>query len=122
MRMLKLVPVDMIAMFLIFDAQLGTANVTVPSWAPASASAILFIFCLLLTFIFVFYRVRYKDPYTGKVTGIAQTAISTLGFAVWIFCIGGPFKAFDWYAPIQGAIALLLYMTLVPLLFRGETA
>lgn len=46
----------------------------------------------------------------------SQLLLSTLSFAVWLFAMGGPFRALDWYEPALGGVALPLYTLLVPII------
>jgi len=45
--------------------------------------------------------------------------LSTLSPVVWMFAIGGPFTAFEWYDSSLGAITLPIYTLLVPIITGG---
>lgn len=45
-----------------------------------------------------------------------QVIVSTIAFAVWIFAIGSWFVAFDWYRPALGALAVLIFTFVSPVI------
>lgn len=107
-RVMKLVPMETIALYLILDAQLTSVRFSVPGWPVLTVPMLLFAACLVLTFVYV--RVRANT---------AQAVISTLGFVCWMYAIGGPFKELGSYSQTIGALLLMVFMTVAPM-YRGR--
>jgi hypothetical protein len=110
-RLLKLIPAEVIAVFVTIDGVVRTGQRRVPPelyWA-------VFIFLIVVTFFYVLRVTRLP----GLPPSRRQAALASLSFAVWVFAIGGPFaysKA-SWYDPVYGAILLPLYIFTIPALF-----
>ena len=97
-RLLKLIPTEVVAMYVFLDGVLRSA----PAGVPAPALRWLVFTALLCATWLYLNRVE-------KVSKKHQLALSTVAFAVWVFSLGGPFVAFRWYSPIYGALLLPLY-------------
>jgi hypothetical protein len=50
---------------------------------------------------------------------VPQLIISTISVPIWLFALGGPFEALDWYRPALGAIVLPIYTLVVPIVSRS---
>jgi len=102
-RLVKYIPAEVVALYLTIDPLLRKGYPQELQWA-------LLLFGLVVT---PFYLMRL-----GNVRKTQQLVISTLAFAVWVFAIGGPFGALDWYIkyPACPAIAVSVYTFLVPLI------
>ena len=109
-RMMKLVPMETIALYLILDAQLSAVRFSVPGWPVLTPPLLLFLVCLVLTFVYI--RMRAKA---------AQAIISTIGFVCWMAAIGGPFRELAPHHETVGALLLMLFMTLAPM-YRGNSS
>jgi hypothetical protein len=105
-RLIKYIPTEVIVVYLSVEniiksttpAMDGTAvpeqNIQGLYWG-------VFLFLLIMTPIYTLFVL--------KVTKRVQLVVSTIAFAVWVFSLGGPFEAVDWYDPIYGAVLLPLY-------------
>ena len=51
-----------------------------------------------------------------KVRKVAQLAVSTTAFAVWVFAIGGAFASLSWYKPFIGSVVLVVFTFFAPLI------
>jgi hypothetical protein len=108
--MVKLVPVEMIAAFLVLQGQVTNLEVSLPRIGSVDLSWLLFLVLLIATPLYL-WRAHLIDR-------SLQLAASTLSFAVWIFAIGGPFMKLPWYSSLWGGLALLIFMAIAPLLLR----
>lgn len=97
-RLLKLIPSEVVAMYIFLDGVLRSA----PANVPAQAIRWLVFGVLLCGTWFYLERV-------ASVSKKGQLAVSTIAFAVWVFSLGGPFAAYSWYSYIYGALILPLY-------------
>jgi hypothetical protein len=107
-RLLKLIPTEVVAVYLTLDGVVKAAA----SQLPKNETLWVIFFILLIATPFYLWRV------TG-VTKTPQQLISTISFAVWVFTLGGPFAGLGWYQPAYGALLLPLYTFLIPILYRG---
>jgi hypothetical protein len=97
-RLFKLIPSEVVALYIFLDGVLRAA----PRNVPAQTIRWL-VFALLLCGTW-FYLER-----VANVSKKGQLAASTVAFAVWVFSLGGPFVDYAWYSYVYGAIALPLY-------------
>jgi hypothetical protein len=109
-RLFKLIPSEVIAMYIFLDGVMRSAPANVPAQAIRWA-----VFGTLLCGTW-FYLERVAD-----VSKKAQLAASTLAFAVWVFSLGGPFAAYPWYSYIYGAVLLPLYTFGVAIVLGEKT-
>jgi hypothetical protein len=73
----------------------------------------------VLFFVFIVLTAAWTYKQTqqqGLPSATKQIIISTLAFVVWIFALGGPFALMGWYNPVFGAILLVIYTLVVPLI------
>jgi len=98
-RLMKYVPVEIVGIYtiievnlksLIIDANLGT-------WLLG-----LLIFGLIATFFYVRFYL--------KIVRWVQVLLTDLGFAVWVFTIGGWFDTLDFWKAEWGIIATVIYL------------
>ncbi len=114
-RMMKLTPVETIAAFVIINnmvvkAAIGSSSVI------ATISWLVFVILIVLTPIWLLRRSRE----VGKAPPYRQIILSTLGFIVWVFALGGPFALSSWYNPLYGAFLLAIYTVTSPMLIFNE--
>ncbi len=98
-RIIKYIPSEIIALFLVVDA----AAQTFPSLLPTNAYFLIFGVFLVATPIYIAIVTRMP----GAPPALAQILISPLSFAAWVFGFGGPFATLGWYSPILGAVVAL---------------
>lgn len=102
-RLLKYIPSEVIALYIMLDALIRSSGETNLSlyWG-------VFIFSIVVTPLYL-WRIQ-------KVNKKLQLSISTLAFIVWIFAIGGPFVYLSWYKPLYGGILLPIYTFLISII------
>lgn len=113
-RLLKLIPADVITVFVALDGVIRTAGKAVPELAYWAIFAVL----IVATFFYVM-KVATSPELPTPVT---QAVIAAVSFAVWVFALGGPFNygsAAASFNPVFGAIVLPLYTFLIPLAMPG---
>lgn len=106
-KLLKLIPAEIVAIWVTLRATFEAAAQTAPTWLQWAA----FLILAVLTPI---YLVK-----TAGVSKMTQVWISTGAFLVWAFSLGGvPFATLpkEYVLPIFGAILLPLYTFAAPLL------
>ena len=97
-RLLKYIPAEVVAVYITLDALFRTAPPHVPK------QGMLWLVFIVLTLGTWFYMARVQ-----AVKKVEQLVISTGAFVVWVFSLGGPFAAYDWYSPFYGGVVLPLY-------------
>jgi hypothetical protein len=102
--LLKYIPTEVVAVFVLVDGMLRSAA---PSLPIPVIRWVVFFALLAGTWLYL-QRVE-------RVSKLQQLLISTVAFAVWVFSLGGPFSAFTWYSPLYGAILLPLYTFSIPI-------
>ena len=107
-KLLKLIPTEIIGAYLAIEGMASTN--------PSIQFRVLVISCLALIVLIPFYLwflfgVRRK----------LQLVVTMISFIVWVFSIGGPFLHFTWYLPIYGAITLVFWTLVVPLIPYKES-
>lgn len=103
-RLLKLIPAEVVAVYLALQGILATADGT------SRASILLWVISAIL--------LVSTPSYLWRISGVrkrSQLALSTAAFVVWVFALGGPFETLSWYEPLYGALLLPLFTFLVPL-------
>ncbi|RMF44255.1 MAG: hypothetical protein D6755_09385 [Anaerolineae bacterium] len=106
-RLLKYIPSEIIMAYISIEGVLRSTyrgNASLLETILWSVAGIL----LVLTPLWM-YRVM-------GVRRASQLLLSTLSFAVWLFAMGGPFRALDWYQPALGGVVLPIYTLLVPII------
>jgi hypothetical protein len=100
---LKITPFETIVVFILANAMITTSHSQLLSWIN---------FALVLTLTPLYLR------FSAGVLKYSQLIASTIGFAVWVFAIGGPFVGLKWYKPILGALLLVTYAFIAPMLMK----
>ena len=101
-RLAKIIPSELIAAFIAVDGILNAI--------PEQKTILLSIVCVILA-ILVPIHLRLVSGVRNPV----QLFVSTVSFAVWVFSIGGPFGATEWYRSAMGATALIVWTVIIPL-------
>ena len=98
-RLVKYIPTEIIALYL------GATNV-VPVKDPSHWMALWIItgLCIVCTPIYMYAATKKA----GEPTLWSQITISSMAFPVWVFAIGGPFRAFPWYDEKQWIAAIVI--------------
>lgn len=109
-KLLRLIPSEVVAAYVFIEGVLG-GNVTDPALMGV-VHWVTFGVLLVITPLYL-YRVM-------EVTNRAQLVVSTIGFAVWVFALGGPFLSLADAAQIRvlGAVVLALYTLVVPIFVK----
>jgi FtsH-binding integral membrane protein len=103
-RLMKYIPAEVIA------AYMTLAGIVKSSPQPNDPLLHWVIFLVVLVGGFFYLR----KP--AGVTKPTQLIISVLAIVVWVFYLGGPFKAMGWYSDIWAALILPIYTFFVPLI------
>ncbi len=106
-RVLKHIPSEIIMAYVSIEGVLRTAYRSQPSMLETMLWAFSIVL-FLLTPLWLWRVMHVKKA--------QQLVLSTLAFPFWLFAMGGPFTALDWYHPALGSIALPFYTLLVPLI------
>lgn len=104
-NLVKLVPVEIVALWAIISGLI-----------PATAAAVsIWIVFGLLVILVPFYVI-----FAMKVKKVDQIILMTLAFPIWVFAIGGlPVLGITWFEPWMISVALALF-TLIPPMFYGK--
>lgn len=110
-RLLKYIPSEIVMVFISVEGVLRSAFAGQPERLELS----LWILAGVLTLLTPLWLWRVM-----RVKRFSHLFLSTLALPIWMFAIGGPFTAFDWYSQSLGAVALPLFTLLAPILVGGE--
>jgi hypothetical protein len=110
-KLLKYIPAEIVAAFVAIQGII-TSNSQPAQWV----YWVVFIVLLVMTPLYL-WRVT-NEP--NKPVAAPQIVISTIGFAVWVFALGGPFSQYGWYKTLYGAVLLILYTVAIPI-FVGRS-
>lgn len=104
-KLLKLIPAEVVALYVILLGLVNAAGTGVPT-----VQIVWFIFAVgILATILYLWRIDNVEDWS-------QILISAIAFAVWVFALGGPFETLSWYNPVYGSILLVLYTFFVPII------
>lgn len=111
-KLVKLLPTETVTAYVIIDGALRS----VPGQVPLALFWISFVVLFALTYPYI----KRRTAVPGLSPATLQTIVTTLGFAVWVFALGGPFAATwpDNYKPYYGTVLLALYSAAAPLVFK----
>ena len=107
-RLLKIIPGEVISLYLSMVAILASSNDADPVFAPW----IVLFACAAATWLYLRIAQKVKDR--------LQLGVSVAAFCVWAFAIGGPFKDLEWYSGTYAGLALALFTFLVPMIPMGQ--
>ena len=111
-RLMKLIPAEIVALFLFIQGILRSAlgsegqEVHLQGWMWAT-----FVVISILNVLYLKHIQFVSDK--------KQLAFLTLAFIVWVFSLGGPFEFFSFYQPFMGSVILALYTFTVPMIYKG---
>ena len=104
-NIVKLVPVEIIALFAIIKGIIPVGTDPVAVW---------------VTFTILAVLVPLYVVFAMKVKNVSQVILMTLAFPIWVFALGGlPLETLTWYAPWMMSVGLALF-TLIPPMFYGQ--
>ena len=105
-KLIKYIPAEIVAAYVTIQGILEAAmREGWIHWA-------VFFVLLVLTPLYI-WRVT-TEP--GKPVAVWQIVISTVSFLIWVFALGGPFEAAEWYDKIYGALILPIFTLAVPIM------
>ena len=111
-KLLKYIPADVVAAWIVVNALITSAS----GIATAAFLWVAFGIGVILTAVWTWKLT--SQP--GKATAWTQILISTGAFIVWVFALGGPFATLSFYKPLYGALLMILYTLVVPLINPPE--
>lgn len=109
-RLLKLIPGEVISLYLSLVAILSSSNEATSEYAPW----VLLVFGAGATFLYL--RVAQK------VDNFTQLGMSVAAFCVWAIAIGGPFADQSWYSGTYAGMTLAAFTFVAPLVPISEEA
>lgn len=101
-KLVKLIPTEIIGAYLAIDGMISTMPEIRTSVLTISFIGLLLLIPFYLWFLF---KIRNK----------IQLVVTMISFAVWVFSMGGPFLAYEWYLQVYGSVALILWTLIVPI-------
>jgi len=102
-RLLKYIPAEVVALYV---TTAGVIEGSADGFPKTAALWVVFFIGVVATPLFL-----------RRVLGVSksqQLTISTLGFLVWVFALGGPFEKIIEHQSVYGALLLPLYVFFVP--------
>jgi hypothetical protein len=116
-RVIRLIPSDIVALYLVGSGLLAEDDL----WPSAVWSG----FCLAALIVIRVYGTR--DDSTPPKPDLQAVFWSAAAFVVWVYTLGGPFRAFDlanpgWHIhePKYGSLLVLACSFLVPYFYKGS--
>lgn len=118
-KVMKLVPTEIVGAYMVLGGIIGYppgATVRVVETAAGIPDETLRAFLIQFTFAVLLVLTPVYLRRVGHVTSIAQVALSTATFVIWVYSLGGPFVVWGCYYPLMGSVVLVLWALIVPLL------
>ena len=115
-KLVNYIPVPVVAAFLAIDALIK-----------ATTTGISIYFYWLIVVILAAGAAWYiwndttKPPSPNAPSyppSITQTGIAVVSFVIWVYAIGGPFAYYSWYQSIYGAILVILWVFIIPIVVQ----
>lgn len=121
-KLMKLIPTEIVGAYMVLAGIIGYppgSTVYVAAAAEITDDAvraflIQFVFAVLLVLTPIYLR------RVGRVESVAQIAVSTLSFIIWVYSLGGPFVVWRCYYPLMGSVVLVLWAVFTPLLMTSR--
>ena len=107
-RVVKYIPSDIVAAWVAVTGLVKSADDSVPR---VTVLWICFVVGGLLTAAWTWKQTNVG----GKPAAAKQIIVSTIAFGVWVFALGVPFDALDWYRPLYASLLLIGYTLAVGL-------
>lgn len=108
-RVVKMIPSEVVAAYLVGAGVIPPDNDKVlAGWS---------VVCLLALVI----RARLtRDPERGKGAQWLNVLLAAVAYVIWIYNLGGPFRAYGMYVPYVGTLMLVSWTLFVPLVYDGD--
>jgi hypothetical protein len=104
----KFIPADIVAAWVAVTGLIKSA-VNVPA---NTVLWICFLFGILLTAAWTWKQTNLA----GQPAAVKQIVVSAIAFCVWVFALGAPFDALEWYRPMYASLLLIGYTLVVGLI------
>ncbi|MGL6095533.1 MAG: hypothetical protein ACRC7O_07025 [Fimbriiglobus sp.] len=124
-RVIKLVPAEVVAIYVpiceLIDGRLSTAAAAEPPASDRVAAVLQWAWPVLCMGILVLIRARFTaGPRPDQKTQWGAVVVSTIAFVVWVYQLGGPFRAVGWHDPLIGLILMIVASFILPIFYEGE--
>lgn len=106
-KVVKYIPADIVAAWVAVSGLIKSA-VNVP------ANTVLWI-CFLVGLLLTAGWIWKQTTVANQTTAVKQIIVSTIAFGVWVFALGAPFDALEWYRPLYASLLLIGYTLVVGL-------
>ena len=112
-KLLKLIPAEVVAAYVFIDGIIQSSSISVHTLNIVQWAAFGFLFFINPIYLYKVSNVNHK----------LQLFFSTIGFAVWVFALGGPFLTLGSkdLVHLLGSIVLAMYTLLIPIFVTPET-
>ena len=108
-RLLKMIPAEVISLYLV-----GSGII------PVDKPIVLTLWAVVCLVGVVCVRAwGTADPVNNEPTDWMHVGISSVAFLIWVYTMGGPFKAFELHVPYFGSLLVLTWTFFVPTLYKG---
>lgn len=105
-RLLKLIPTEIVAAYMVLS---GIIPADSAKWGTLIVSIVLLV-------LVPFYLWRMHNVHRNS-----QLIVTTISFAVWLYSLGGPFKAWGLYESWIGSVILILWTLIIPLVVNPKS-
>ena len=108
-RLLKMIPAEIVSLFVV-----GSGVI------PEDQALALVAWTIICLAGVVFLRAYgTADPEERLPTDWTHVAISCGAYIIWVYSLGGPFKAYDLYVPYLGSLLVLGWTFVIPMVYQG---
>src|SRR5262249_3173130 len=109
-RLLKMIPGEVVGLYLVGGG-----------FIPENAPTVLTVWTLICVIGVIAIRAYgTTDPAEAKPPQWPAVIIATVAFAIWVYTLGGPFKAYNLHVPYIGSLLVLAWTFFVPIVYRGS--
>jgi hypothetical protein len=108
-RLIKLIPSEVVGLYLG-----GSGVIPQDQQVPLIVWSLFCLLCVVLSRVYGSSKSGWRDPQWKVVW------ISIISFLIWIYSLGGVFRALGIYVPYVGTLLILAWTFLVPFLYKGE--
>ena len=115
-RLKNLIPAEVSAIYIAGQGIIPSEQkMGLPIWA---------VFCLIAAIVFTAKESKTAENNPGKQYPVDWThvAISSISFIIWVYTLGGPFVALGISVPWAGALIMLGWTFMVPVIYKGAKA
>jgi hypothetical protein len=119
-RVVKYIPTDVVAAWTAASGLIGSLDDAATPQVNEAANVlwVVFFFGLVVTAVWTWRQTREPNMRPA----VTQIIVSTLAFAVWVFALGGPFKALTFYRDQYGALLLIGFTLAIGLIIPPESS